>query len=276
MDECRTIKTHSSYQPLINHNLNANALLSKNAAHFSISDTYTTFRSSGGNMQKINLAALLTLAAMGSVPAEAQIVATKIDNASLVLPANTLVYVSLNSNLTSKRTAEGELFDVTVTRPIIVGDYIVIPAGTLGHGRITWRTGKAVFGKSAKMHFEFTDLQIGNQTIPLTGRYRIEGKGNTGWTLGAIAAAGLAGGLFVTGHSATAFQGTEYKAFTAGPTMVSLAAPGTPAYYASGGYVPVNVGPNNGKAPFESGRQLAQAQMAAAGMHDASAGFPPR
>jgi hypothetical protein len=55
------------------------------------------------------------------------------------------------------------------------------------------------------MHFEFTDLQIGNQTVPLTGRYRIEGKGNTGWTLGAIAAAGLAGGLFVTGHSATAF-----------------------------------------------------------------------
>lgn len=226
-------------------------------------------------MQKTKVAFFMALASLGSFPAQAQIFATKIDKANLVLPANTLVYVSLNSNLTSKRTAEGESFDVTVTRPIIVGDYIIIPAGTLGHGRVTWRTGKAVFGKSAKMHFEFTDLQIGSQTVPLTGRYRIDGKGNTGWTVGAIAAAGLVGGLFVTGHSATALQGTEYKAFTAAPTMVAFAAPGTPAYYAAGGSVPVNIGSNSGTSQFENGRRLAQAQMAAAGMTEPSTNFSP-
>ena len=125
------------------------------------------------------------------------------------------------------------------------------------------------------MHFEFADLRIGSQTVPLTGRYRIDGKGNTGWTVGAIAAVGLIGGLFVTGHSATALQGTEYRAFTAAPTMVALAAPGTPAYFAAGGSVPVNIGRKNGTSQFENGKRLAQAQIAVAGMMESSSGTSP-
>jgi hypothetical protein len=212
-------------------------------------------------MKSINFTLLAAAATMGLSPVSAQIVATRIAQTGPMLPANTLVYVSLNDNLTSQSTAEGDTFDVTVTRPVIVGDYIVIPQGTLGHGRITWRTGKAVFGKSAKMTFELTDLQIGNQTVPMSGHYRLEGKGNTGWTVGSIAAFGIMAGFFVTGHSAAAFQGTEYKAFTKAPTSFALADPGSSAYYAAGGNLPVNLGRNNGGAPFANGRQLAQAQM---------------
>jgi len=217
-------------------------------------------------MRLISSAALALMAVSVATSANAQIVATRIAQDGPMLPANTLVYVSLNADLTSKRTNEGDTFDVTVTRPVIVGDYIVVPQGTLGHGRITWRTGKAVFGKSAKMQFEITDLQIGTQTVPLTGRYRLEGKGNTAWTVGSIAAFGVVGGFFVTGRSASALQGTQYKAYTSAPTSFTIAEAGTPAFYAAGGTVPINIGRNSNANPYEAGRAAARAQMAAAGV----------
>ena len=224
-------------------------------------------------MRIISSAMLGIMALSGVTSANAQIVATRISNVGPMLPANTLVYVSLNSDLTSKRTAVGDTFDVTVTRPVIVGDYIVIPQGSLGHGRITWRTGKAVFGKSAKMQFDLTDVEVGNQTVPLSGHYRLEGKGNTGWTVGSIAAFGLAAGFFVTGKSASAFQGTQYKAFTTAPAAFTLAAAGSPAYYAAGGSVPTNIGRYASADPREAGRIAAQAQMAWAGETPPQPGF---
>lgn len=143
------------------------------------------------------------------------------------LPSNTEVWLSLNSSLTSKAAKVGDKFDLTVSRDVMAGDYVVIPRGTQGHGQLSYRTGKGAFGKSAKIEFDLVDVQVGQRFIPLAGHYRIEGEGNTGAAVGAVVAVGVFGAL-VTGHSATASQGSEWKAYTKEPIMLAL----PPASYA--------------------------------------------
>ncbi|WP_157216607.1 hypothetical protein [Flavisphingomonas formosensis] len=151
---------------------------------------------------------------------------------SVGLPANTEVWLSPNAEVNSKRVKQGEKFEMTVARDVMLGDYIVIPRGTKGYGQISYRTGKGAFGKSAKMEFDVVGIELNGRTIPVTGHYRIEGQGNTGATVGAVVAVGVFG-AFVTGRSAVVAQGTEYKAFTTNMLPVALgsapAVPGAPA-----------------------------------------------
>lgn len=140
------------------------------------------------------------------------------------LPSNSEVWVSLDQSVDSKKLKMGDKFDVTVCRDVMMGDYIVIPRGTHGHGQISYRTGKGAFGKSAKMEFDITDVTLGDRSIALAGHYRIEGQGNTGAAVGAVVAVGVFG-AFVTGHSATANQGSEWKAATKEPILVAIAPP---------------------------------------------------
>lgn len=198
-------------------------------------------------------------------PAYAQIVATRMVQSGPSLPPNTIVYVSLNADLTTKHTHQGDQFDVTTTRPVIVDGYVVIPQGTLGHGRISYRTGKGVMGKSAKMEFELTELEVGNQVVPIKGHYRLEGDGNTGATVGIVAAGALTGvgiipALFVTGRSASAAQGTEYRAATSAPVTFALA---------DGPSAPVQAVRRGGNSdPYQSGRQAAALALASANPND--------
>lgn len=106
------------------------------------------------------------------------------------LPANTELWLSPNAEVNSKRIKQSEKFDMTVARDVMRGDYVVIPRGTRGRGQITYRTGKGAFGKSAKMEFEVSELELNGQFIPLRGHYRIEGNGNTGATVGTAVAVG--------------------------------------------------------------------------------------
>lgn len=150
---------------------------------------------------------------------------TVVQNGS-ALPSNSDVWISLDRPMDSRRIKQGEKFDVTVSRDVMLGDYVVIPRGTHGHGQISYRTGKGAFGKSAKMEFDLIDVQLADRNIPLAGHYRIEGQGNTGATVGAVVAVGVFS-AFVTGHSATAAQGSEWKGSTKEPILVALA-PVTP------------------------------------------------
>ena len=127
----------------------------------------------------------------------------------------------MDKELNSKKTRVGDKFDMTVARDVMLGNYVVIPRGTHGHGQLTYRTGKGAFGKSAKMEFDLIDVVLPSRTISLAGHYRIEGNGNTGAAVGAVVAVGVFG-AFVTGHSAVAPQGSEWKAATKEPLAVSI------------------------------------------------------
>jgi hypothetical protein len=141
---------------------------------------------------------------------------------SAILPANTDVSVTLNSEVSSKKVKEGHKFDLSVSRDVMLGDYIVIPRGTLAHGSVTYRTGKGAFGKSAKMEIDITSLELNGRSISMAGHFRQEGQGNTGATVGTAVAVGVFS-AFVTGRSAVFDQGREFHIFTREPIPVVLA-----------------------------------------------------
>lgn len=139
-----------------------------------------------------------------------------------VLPSNTDVWLSLDKELNSKKARVGDIIELKVSRDVMMGQYVVIPRGTPAKGHVSWRTGKGAFGKSAKMEFDLDSIILNGRTIPVSGHYRIEGQGNTGAAVGAVVAVGVFG-AFVTGRSAVAAQGSEWKASTKEPLAVTIA-----------------------------------------------------
>ncbi|WP_174275566.1 hypothetical protein [uncultured Sphingomonas sp.] len=137
------------------------------------------------------------------------------------LPSNSEIWLSLDHELNSKIVKQGDIFAMTVSRDVMLGNYIVLPRGTPAHGQVSYRTGKGAFGKSGKLEFDLVDVQLPGRTIPIAGHYRIEGQGNTGATVGALVAVGVFS-AFVKGHSASATQGSEWKGATKEPLIVSF------------------------------------------------------
>ncbi|HSX53866.1 MAG TPA: hypothetical protein VLG14_01085, partial [Sphingomonas sp.] len=144
-----------------------------------------------------------------------------------VLPANTEIVLKMNTELSSKKAREGHIFVASVAQDVMLGNMVVIPKGTPANGVVTWRTGKGAFGKSAKMTYAFHSLELEGQRVPVSGEFRQEGSGNTGAAVGAVAAAGLIGGMFVTGRSAVVEQGRELKVHTT--TAIPIVLPRAPA-----------------------------------------------
>lgn len=140
---------------------------------------------------------------------------------SAVLPSNTEVLVSTNSEINSKKVREGDKFVLSVAQDVMLGNYIVIPRGTPAHGVVTYRTGKGAFGKSAKMEIEVRSLDLNGRSVPLVGHFRQEGRGNTGATVGAVVAVGVFS-AFVTGRSAVIEQGREFRVYTREPLDVTI------------------------------------------------------
>lgn len=152
--------------------------------------------------------------------------------ANAQLPANTEVLLSMNEDLTTKggRIEVGYKFGLTVAADVMLGDYVVIPKGTPAIGEVTWLTGKGAFGKSGKMEIQVRSIELNGRRIPVTGKYRQEGEGNTVATVASVALLWPAA-PFVTGKSARIPAGRELKAFTESATPVTL--PATAAVSAS-------------------------------------------
>jgi hypothetical protein len=146
----------------------------------------------------------------------------------IILAPNSEVMVTVPELVTSKKIKEGDSFQIKTMFDVMQDGVIVIPKGTFGDAKVTWRTGKGAFGKSAKIEVAFESLTLSDgRKLALTGTHRQEGQGNTGATVGAVAAAGLIGGVFVTGRSAELKPGQQLIARTAEPATFEIAA-GTP------------------------------------------------
>ena len=132
-----------------------------------------------------------------------------------VLPANTEVNLRMNQEVTTKGRTwnEGDTFYLSVTNDVMLGDYVVIPQGSRGVGRITWLTSKGAFGKSGKMDVELEYVEVAGRRIPIDGTYRQEGEGNTVATVGGVILAGVFAG-FITGKSGRIPAGRELMATT--------------------------------------------------------------
>ncbi|MGC7990957.1 hypothetical protein ACP3WY_25200, partial [Salmonella enterica] len=80
-------------------------------------------------------------------------------------PANTEVLLSMNETITTKgnNLKEGSSFALTVVHDVMLGDYVVIPAGSRAMGEVTWLTNKGAFGKSGKMDIALRYVEVNNR-----------------------------------------------------------------------------------------------------------------
>jgi len=147
------------------------------------------------------------------------------------LPAGFEIVVTPMDGMTSKGNDVGSTFSIRTVFDTMYNGYIIIPHGTLGQAHIAWRTGKGIFGKSAKMDIAFDWLDLNGRRISLGGIYHQRGQGNTGATVATTVGVGLAtlgvgllvGGA-VTGKSAIIQPGVQMAAHTMEALPIALPA----------------------------------------------------
>ena len=129
--------------------------------------------------------------------------------AAALLPSNTIVPVTTISDISSKGMKVGDVEALQVASDVIQEGAIVIPRGSPVKATVSWHTGKAVGGKSAKFELTFNTVNVRGHDYALTGKHRQEGKGNT--------VAALLGSILISGHSAIMTTGQVINAVSAEP-----------------------------------------------------------
>lgn len=152
---------------------------------------------------------LYFIAAAPSIAQPAVVEAQRVDKLASVLPVNTMLMVTPEQEVISKKMKEGDKHRFLVVEDIVYNDAIVIPRGSPVLAVVTWRTGKGVVGKSAKYDLSFELVRIGQKSWKIRGQHRQEGRGNT--------AGALLGSMIITGKSAVMLPGQIVNAFTAEP-----------------------------------------------------------
>lgn len=159
-------------------------------------------------MNRVFAAASIALAAM-AVPVIAQEAVTAPVAAaptSRALPASTMVQIASDTEISSKKIEVGQKFPFFVTADVVENGVTVIPRGAKVESTVTFKTGKAVGGKSGKFELSFDKINVGGKDYAMRGTHRQEGKGNT---VAAVFATWL-----VSGRSAVMLPGQTVQAFT--------------------------------------------------------------
>jgi len=155
------------------------------------------------------------------------------DAGLLTLNTGVPVTLAVASEVNSSTHHAGDTFPLTVLNDVRIGDTIVIPRGTPALGEVTWRTGKGAFGKSGKLELSLRYIDLNGQHIPVSGDFRQEGEGNTIATGVGVIAAGLIGGLVITGHRARLPVGRELMSQIAQPVQFTADGRLAPSYDAA-------------------------------------------
>jgi hypothetical protein len=141
----------------------------------------------------------------------------------VVLPIMSEVMVTLDAEIDSGRVKVGDSFAVSVSRDVMIGNYVIIPRGTPGVGEIAAVTRKGGFGKSGKLEIDLRSLTLAGGSLPLSGHFQLIGRNNDTVTIGAVVAVGVLSRL-VTGHSAVVSKGREFRGFTRASLPIAPAA----------------------------------------------------
>lgn len=140
---------------------------------------------------------------------ERPVAAGELTSPSRALPANSVVKLVALEEVSSSRAKVGDVIRFSVAEDVVDRGEIVIPRGSPATGEISWKTGRAVGGKSGKFDVSFREIRANGRTIRLMGKHRQEGRGNT---VGA-----LLGSIVISGRSGVMLPGQEVVALTAEP-----------------------------------------------------------
>jgi len=182
------------------------------------------------------------------------------DAGLLTLNTGVPVTLAVASEVNSSTHHAGGTFPLTVLNDVRIGDTIVIPRGTPALGEVTWRTGKGAFGKSGKLELSLRYIDLNGQHIPVSGDFRQEGEGNTIATGVGVIAAGLIGGLVITGHRARVPVGRELMSQIAQPVQFTADGHLAPSYDAAAAMARAEANTPIGQCRAQA-RALAQRQQ---------------
>ena len=131
-----------------------------------------------------------------------------------VLRAGTEVPLRMEEGLHSndKTIREGQQFHMTVANDVVLGNMVVIPAGSVATGEISDLRRKGMWGKSGHISARALNVRVGDRLIRLTGNFDERGTTGTAGVVAAVAFVPIAG-FFMTGTSAKIPAGAGVKAF---------------------------------------------------------------
>jgi len=100
----------------------------------------------------------------------------------LTLPEGTRIFLRLNDYLSTKLNSEGDRFTAEVVAPVLLGDRVVIPKGSIVTGSITRVLRPGRFRGKAVMNVLFHSIRIpGRIEIPIVASLsNVDPEGNSG------------------------------------------------------------------------------------------------
>ncbi len=97
-----------------------------------------------------------------------------------VVVAGTVVDIQIVDAISSKVVKRGDTFAIRLASPILLGDKVVVPAGTPGIGQVVDVAPSGALGKPAKLLLAARYLDFNGTHLPLhTMRLYVEGQDNT-------------------------------------------------------------------------------------------------
>jgi hypothetical protein len=143
-----------------------------------------------------------------------------------VLRAGVEVPLTVEEGLDSnnKGIREGQQFHLSVASNVMLGNQIVIPAGSPATAEITDLRRKGMWGKSGHIVARAMNVRVGDRLIRLGGTFDEHGTTGTAGVVAAIAFVPIAG-FFMTGTSAKIPAGAGVRAFLDEDLTIAVPAP---------------------------------------------------
>lgn len=159
---------------------------------------------------------LLAALALAASPAAARTQARRV--ACCRVPAGAVVQVELVEDISTKTARAGDSFALRLSAPLIVGDRILLAAGTPGEGVVISASKPGMGGKPAKLVLAARYLSLRHGQAPLEGLQLASAGRNNGTAASVVGLTGFAFaplgylGLAVQGGNATFPKGTTATA----------------------------------------------------------------
>jgi hypothetical protein len=128
------------------------------------------------------------------------------------IPEGTEFRLRLEDRLSTKTSAEGDRFTVTLVDDVPLADGTTLKAGYRGVGEIVHLKKNGRVGKKGELNVRLNYLRVGDERIKLRASKGAQGGGNTGGLIVGIALVGVFG-LLVKGKSAEIPKGTQFAGF---------------------------------------------------------------
>lgn len=133
---------------------------------------------------------------------------------SVLLQEGALIEVELLDTVGSKLSKQGDVFRMKTTADISVQGQVVIPAGSIGYGTITYAEPRRMLGQPGELFYRFEYVKVGDRHIKIRSSQGGAGKDSTGSTIALVALFGVFG-MLKKGADIEVPAGTRFEVYNA-------------------------------------------------------------